>query len=514
MRNRICWLALVLILSLISCVGSDLTTDSLRDYEDSNGFAIRMPRGWKSEVLEDRTIVLNSRGDRYMVFIHPYLFTMPEYNQAKKKDQWAAQFAGNQFKYEIMEKYEFDGLSDEEYDEGPNHYIEKIGTSHVGEYYTLMTYSVCRNRSGMVYLLAASEEDFDSAQPVFMEMLESFRYTKAGSVTASVPKTETKKAEAPAPKAKSQSLRFVHWQDPDENAFSLEVPAGWNVKGGCRRLHAIDVRRWVKISSPDNRFFYQIGDPDIPYFTNPGATLIPEGNWYTPPGGATCLVKRYHTGTQFSQAMISRKSAEEYPGLTITESKNMGQHQTGMGVYDEGQVLYEFRRDGRTYGGLTQTITLNMGNQMWFVDTYIDAYGPEDQSDTANKLLLRILASYKVNPQWMAGQSNLALTTSQMEAARQAQREAALQRYLQTQNETADIIMEGYASKSAILDDNARQTSNWIRGETDVADPASGESWKVESGHNYYFRQNGTNNIVGSQTSDLPDIDFSPLEEF
>jgi len=36
----------------------------------------------------------------------------------------------------------------------------------------------------------------------------------------------------------------------------------------------------------------------------------------------------------------------------------------------------------------------------------------------------------------------------------------------------------------------------------------------VEAGHNYYWRKDYTNLIVGTKTADRPDIDFSLLEEF
>ncbi len=64
------------------------------------------------------------------------------------------------------------------------------------------------------------------------------------------------------------------------------------------------------------------------------------------------------------------------------------------------------------------------------------------------------------------------------------------------------------------MDNIARDYSNATLGVTDVRDPDTGETWNVASGKNYYWRQQGTNGIVGTETFDRPDIDFAPLEEF
>ena len=64
------------------------------------------------------------------------------------------------------------------------------------------------------------------------------------------------------------------------------------------------------------------------------------------------------------------------------------------------------------------------------------------------------------------------------------------------------------------MDDINRKFSNYILGVTDVVDPETGETWKVEAGHNYYWRRDFTNQVAGTRTADRPDINFSLLKEF
>jgi hypothetical protein len=51
-------------------------------------------------------------------------------------------------------------------------------------------------------------------------------------------------------------------------------------------------------------------------------------------------------------------------------------------------------------------------------------------------------------------------------------------------------------------------------GLTDVADPETGETWKATSGHNYYWRKPATDTVVGTDTYERPDTDFSPLKQW
>jgi hypothetical protein len=44
-------------------------------------------------------------------------------------------------------------------------------------------------------------------------------------------------------------------------------------------------------------------------------------------------------------------------------------------------------------------------------------------------------------------------------------------------------------------------------------DPETGQTWKVEAGHNYYWAKPGGGAIVGTNTFTRPDIDFTPLKE-
>ncbi len=63
--------------------------------------------------------------------------------------------------------------------------------------------------------------------------------------------------------ASVQQLEFVRWSDPQENSFSVEVPANWAVQGGVAWNGSNVARQWVKVRNPSNTAIVFIGDPDM-----------------------------------------------------------------------------------------------------------------------------------------------------------------------------------------------------------------------------------------------------------
>src|SRR6202451_3693400 len=67
--------------------------------------------------------------------------------------------------------------------------------------------------------------------------------------------------------APAGNITWVKFTDPLEQAFTLEVPQGWTVKGGMFRLGYSDHREMVDMTSPDGKINIRLGDLSIPpYF--------------------------------------------------------------------------------------------------------------------------------------------------------------------------------------------------------------------------------------------------------
>src|SRR5580698_5695683 len=80
---------------------------------------------------------------------------------------------------------------------------------------------------------------------------------------------------AMAAHAAPQGLAWTSWQDPNEQAFTVEVPKGWTIKGGAFRIGYSDVRPMVDMISPDGKSEVRLGDVAIPPYALPTPTHPP-----------------------------------------------------------------------------------------------------------------------------------------------------------------------------------------------------------------------------------------------
>src|SRR5206468_2469328 len=101
-------------------------------------------------------------------------------------------------------------------------------------------------------------------------------------------------------------------------------------------------------------------------------------------------------------------------------------------------------------------------------------------------------------PQWNASQQQLTAQSGQIAREHQQWTFQQQQKAHQTIQETTDIINQSYWDQQRSQDEQHRHFGNVIRGETDVRDANTGEEWRVSSGSNHYWRQNGTDVVVGT----------------
>jgi len=105
-----------------------------------------------------------------------------------------------------------------------------------------------------------------------------------------------------------------------------------------------------------------------------------------------------------------------------------------------------------------------------------------------------------LNPHWLAMQQGLTAETSKIVS--------------RTHETISNVINETYQNRQASEDTNSRKWSNMMLGQTDLVDPEIDDIFQFASDHNYYWRRENTNEIVGTNTDDRPDIDFTPLQEW
>jgi len=481
---------------LAACGGSG-SRISERTYPQ--GFSLKQPAGWTSKVVDKAYILVSSpeaAKEPAFLFVYPFFLKAPTPTAA-----WFEQNLGRLADFfpaaAIEKRQQLRAMPDE--------WAVKFNFNKGGTAYTGLALCSIFEQSGILYVAAARSDSFEKNRNALLAMLKSFRFGEpaAGQGTA-------------APR-----LQYVRFTDPSEQAFSLDVPQGWQVQGGTNRRAATDLVHSFQVISPDQRIVIQYNDPSIPAFTLPNQMLayagLREGSWYDSGYGVKLLINRYLPGGQFLAGYLQKNyaprveqfefvSQNDRPDLAEDFNRIVASAQAyGVQVSEHvGEADFRFRRNGELYAGYGLAITMLSYVQAsqasdWVVDKLLIFTGPESQADLAQEIYGHMLQTLQWNPQWLEAQSRTTMNVSQIVA--------------QTNQMITQIIHDVHANRQGTIDRTSRRFSNAILGQTDVVNPETGETWKVEAGHNYYWGKPGTNVVAGTNTFTRPDIDFTPLKE-
>ena len=226
---------------------------------------------------------------------------------------------------------------------------------------------------GTLYVIAAPAAQYDRQRSQMVAILRSFSFTGTG--TGDAERGAERSAAGAAP-----GVSFTRFQDPNEGAFTVDVPAGWGVRGGIVRKSTVDVRTYLRMTSPDNRIVIASGDPDIGGFVVPtpptyGMGGLREGQPY--PGGAF-MVSRYLPGPVFARnyvnAIARLTAASNVQIRDVRERPDLNSRLSGIAQEQitAGEASFSCARNGRESAGYVLAgtkITTIAGSSMWWVTT-------------------------------------------------------------------------------------------------------------------------------------------------
>ena len=493
------FLALALILLPAGC-GSGSDHLSLASYPE--GFSLRQPQGWEARVLDKGLILASSKPggkDLSFVVVYPFLLENPSSSGA-----WLERNLENLGGLMTGVRLETSRRTSSVCDET----AAKIRFARNGRPFEGSALCSIDGKSGVLYLIGAPEGGFAPVRPRLLATLRSFHF---GLPEASAAKRPSKPA-----------ISYVTWEDPAERAFSLEVPAGWKIEGGTHRRASVDISHVLHAASPDGKVRIIFNDADLPAFVLPNQTLawagFNEGSWYSPGYGVRNMVMRYKPGLTFLLEYLRTRTAPGLAAFELVDQKDrpdivadfnriMSQTQVGDIAFrlHAGDAAFRFEADGEPFIGyglaVTQIIqSASMPGGNWSVALVLVTTCPAAAESTVQEVATRMFRSVRMNPEWVAGQQQLTADVSRI--------------VTETNQAITGIINDSYWTKQGSLDDIHRKFSNATLGVTDVLDPATGETYKVEAGHNYYWIKSGSNKVAGTGTHTRPDIDFTPLQEF
>ena len=246
----------------------------------------------------------------------------------------------------------------------------------------------------------------------------------AGARAADQPRTD-----APPPAA----IRWTKFVDPAEGAFSLDVPAGWRVTGGLRRVSAVESRSGVDIASSDGMIQIFYGDVGIPTYTLPSPLIteagIDIGGTYSPGADRQFVVMPYRNGQTFADRWGAERMARGCGGVEHIGAQ--GRPDVGRGIdqafaahgiqtwIDAGEANFVCSLQSMPAVGYVFAATEMARTQigaLWGVKSLVGFVAARTRAAEAYALMERIVASFRIDPGWAARQHQTPAQTSAVTA--------------------------------------------------------------------------------------------------
>ncbi len=110
----------------------------------------------------------------------------------------------------------------------------------------------------------------------------------------------------------SNDLSYESMTDPNENAFTIDVPKGWNSRISLERFNTITRQCGVTVS-PDNKTRVFFGDPSIPNFVlpEPSIGLYENGPFDTPTSQLRQFVSDENFMSDYTKMAYGRSTSIE-----------------------------------------------------------------------------------------------------------------------------------------------------------------------------------------------------------
>ncbi|HEX3747727.1 MAG TPA: hypothetical protein VHW09_27515 [Bryobacteraceae bacterium] len=206
---------------------------------------------------------------------------------------------------------------------------------------------------------------------------------------------------------------WVTMVDPQEHAFSIDVPRGWKAYGGMFRASAVDVKPFVDMASPDGAIDIRVGDASIPSYDLPSPTLQRLQQRYRAPGAAGQFVAPYASGDRFAAHYGLSRFGSMCQNVQVSRT-GQAQPTLGTGAYGThitaGWAGFTCAQNGRRLDAYVYAETLEVlptpgSAGKWYVVVLGSVIAPEARAKEAGDLLLHSYKSVALNPVWKQEQA-------------------------------------------------------------------------------------------------------------
>lgn len=301
--------------------------------------------------------------------------------------------------------------------------------------------------------------------------------------------------------------------EPQERAFSIQIPSGWIFRGGVNRNNiggagslqfsvGRDPQGSAMVSMPS--FTWMFTQPVMSFFAFPtGVPSLP----FMPASQFVQQVvmgqyRQMHPDVQIVRVM-------ERPDLSELSQWELARSGYPLGTFETSIAMLEavYSEQGVRYLEKSKVGVMRQpGQPMWNALIDMMYRAPEAEMRTLEPVLTGCYWTLQINPQWQAGERSLAQNYINNSQADIHRRQAQIS---QTLSETSDIISSSYWNRQASYDRISEMRSNATLGVQNVASD-SGEIYKVPFGYDQYWRD-GLGNVFAGSWLTQPEINWQPL---
>jgi hypothetical protein len=312
--------------------------------------------------------------------------------------------------------------------------------------------------------------------------------------------------------------------DPTEGSFTALVPPGWSARGATNRSNnvygigfpsfeaASDAAGTLKAAVVWLQFAFGEGLGGLWGMGTPGVQMLPSmpaavfaERWLVP------WLRQHHAGLKLERAVdrpdLLPAAAAEWARAGLSLETVELSAATLQVRYREGSTVFREK-----LGVSVQRARPGMGfftamPGMWAAQVPSFVRAPADQFGRWEPLLLGVIDSLQIDPQWQQIQNQQVQARSRI---LQQDTQRRLGEISHTLSETSDLITSGYWQRQAVHDRLSHMWSNTIIGTQDVVDP-SGTVCNVPNGYEQYWRDN-RGYVYGGDWLVNPDPTWHKLE--
>jgi hypothetical protein len=324
---------------------------------------------------------------------------------------------------------------------------------------------------------------------------------------------------------------FGQFTDPNEAAFTVNVPRDWKVSGGTARRSAVDVRHVLRATSPDGGIEVFLDDPSIVPRQTPNGMMaqmgLREGQVIQGAWGGPLMIQRYRAGQEYARDYATLKVCPAQftgGGVLAEETAKISREAAALAATVPNMAARAsagdaYFRCGEEFGYVMATTVeasprMGGGVSIWGVLQMAGVkVKKSDDVALAMYILHNMTASFKIDPQWQArndrDQQALTAAVTRMQnnmmanLSQQAASRANSERSSVVGHRSIDV-MSGWEARNKSHDAAMQRGSDARRGTTVTSDPAWG-SRTVSNDSNYYWtRPDGS--IIGTNTDTTPQV--------